>query len=328
MNSSLMGRKITVLCGGISSERDVSLRSGRAVCRALQALGVDACEWPIDKESFDLPHGTQLVFNCLHGTFGEDGSVQQILEARNVPYTGEGIPGSHLAFDKIASKRRFQKRGVPTAGFVALRKGEKLDLALPLVVKVPCQGSSVGVYSVQTLPQLRKALDQAFAQSEEILVEQFIPGRELTVGVLGTKALPVIEIRPEGGFYSYENKYTWTGTGGFTEHLCPARLNVHETRLIQETALAAHRSLDLSVYSRVDIILANDGIPYVLEVNTIPGMTETSLLPEAAAAMGMSMSKLCEEIVRLSIAKTSFQHSPAVQQPYYNGLFQRKEVWC
>jgi D-alanine-D-alanine ligase len=303
MNSFLFGKKIAVLCGGPSSEREVSLRSGSAVANALRSLGADAFEIDIQDGNFHLPTGTELAFNALHGTFGEDGTIQAILEKKGIPYTGEGEESSRLAFDKIESKRRFVECGVPTARYVTLQKGEVPDLPLPYVVKVPCQGSSVGVYLVKAMSDRRAALEQAFAQAETILVEAFVSGRELTVGVLGDAVLPIIEIRPRGGFYSYENKYTWTNRGGAAEHECPARLNRAEKERVESAALAAHRSLDLEIYSRVDVILNADREPQVLEVNTIPGMTETSLLPEAALAAGISMSQLCESIVRLSLER-------------------------
>jgi D-alanine-D-alanine ligase len=168
---------------------------------------------------------------------------------------------------------------------------------------VPCQGSSVGVYLVKAMNERDVALQKAFAQAETILVEALVHGRELTVGVLGETALPIIEIRPRGGFYSYENKYTWTNRGGAAEHQCPARLSPMEKERVESAALAAHRSLELEIYSRVDVILDENREPQVLEVNTIPGMTETSLLPEAAAAAGISMSRLCECIVQLSLER-------------------------
>jgi D-alanine-D-alanine ligase len=303
MNSFLFGKKIAVLCGGPSSEREVSLRSGSGVANALRLLGADAFEIDVRDGKFHLPAGTELAFNALHGTFGEDGTIQAILDERGIPYTGEGETGSRLAFDKIESKKRFIECGVPTAPYVTLRKGEIPNLAVPYVVKVPCQGSSVGVYLVKDLHERDAALEKAFAQADSILVEAFIKGRELTVGVLGENVLPIIEIRPRGGFYSYENKYTWTNRGGAAEHECPARLSRREKAVVESAALAAHRSLELEIYSRVDIILDANREPQVLEVNTIPGMTETSLLPEAAAAAGISMAQLCEFIVQLSLER-------------------------
>jgi D-alanine-D-alanine ligase len=303
MNSFLFEKKIAVLCGGPSSEREVSLRSGAAVAKALRVLGADAFEVDVHDGDFHLPAGTDLAFNALHGTFGEDGTIQAILERKGILYTGEGEKGSRLAFDKIESKKRFVERGVPTAPYITVEKGAIPDFPIPYVVKVPCQGSSVGVYLVKSIEERGPALEKAFAQADIILVEAFVCGRELTIGILGDKALPIIEIRPRGGFYSYENKYTWTNRGGSAEHECPARLTPAEQKIVESSALAAHRSLDLEVYSRADVILEKNGEPVVLEVNTIPGMTETSLLPEAAAATGISMARLCECIVQLSLER-------------------------
>jgi D-alanine-D-alanine ligase len=303
MNSFLCGKKIAVLCGGPSSEREVSLRSGSAVANALRSLGADAFKIDLRDGDVHLPAGTELAFNALHGTFGEDGTIQAILEEKGIPYTGEGEECSRVAFDKIESKKRFVEGGVPTAPYVTLQKGELPDLPLPYVVKVPCQGSSVGVYLVKAMNERDAALAKAFAQAETILVETFVSGRELTVGVLGETVLPIIGIRPRGGFYSYENKYTWTNRGGAAEHECPARLSRMEKETVETAALAAHRALELEIYSRVDVILDASGEAQVLEVNTIPGMTETSLLPEAAAAAGISMSQLCECIVELSLER-------------------------
>jgi D-alanine-D-alanine ligase len=304
MNSYLSGKSIAVLCGGPSSEREVSLRSGLAVIKALRTLGAEAV--PIDPRNghFDLPEGTDLVFNALHGTFGEDGNVQVILEGKGVPYTGEGVDGSRMAFDKIESKKRFVECGVPTAPYLTFRRGDLVDFELPFVVKVPCQGSSVGIYIVKERNEVEPALEKAFTQSEVILLENYVSGRELTVGILGNSVLPIIEIKPKGGFYSYENKYTWTNRGGAAEHECPARLNPADSKAVREVALAAHAALGLEVYSRVDVILSRNHGPQVLEVNTIPGMTETSLLPEAAAAAGIPMAELCLRIVSLSMERS------------------------
>jgi D-alanine-D-alanine ligase len=303
MNSFLFAKKIAVLCGGPGSEREVSLRSGSGVAKALRSLGADAFTLDVQNGDFHLPVGTEFVFNALHGTFGEDGTIQAILDQRGVVYTGEGVRGSRLAFDKIESKKRFIEYGVPTAPYVTIRKGEIPDLPIPYVVKVPCQGSSVGVYIVKSFAEREPALAKAFALADTLLVEAFVAGRELTVGVLGERALPIIEIRPKGGFYSYENKYTWSNRGGAAEHKCPARLSHAQRGLVESASLAAHRALGLEIYSRVDVILQESGEPTVLEVNTIPGMTETSLLPEAAAAAGLSMARLCEYTVQMSLER-------------------------
>jgi D-alanine-D-alanine ligase len=234
----------------------------------------------------------------IHGTFGEDGELQAILDNLGVPYTGEGEAGSRLAFDKIASKRKFDEASVPNARWEILGLGEKPTIPLPLVAKPPREGSSVGVHIVLKPEELDAALEDCFARDNEVLIEEFVNGRELTVGIVGGVALPVVEIVPKVDFYSYENKYT----KGNSDYFCPARLDEETTRSVQVAALAAHQSLGLEVYSRVDVLLDAANKPFVLEVNTIPGMTETSLLPKAAAVLGLDFASLCEEIAGLSLS--------------------------
>ena len=218
-------------------------------------------------------------------------------------YTGEGITGSELAIDKIASKKRFIAENVPTAAFEVLGPGEFPSLPLPFVVKAPCEGSSVGTYIVRTADQIESAVEQAREYSAELLVEQFIEGRELTVGILGEAALPVIEIKAKKDFYNFENKYPFLNPNAAgADHYCPAPIGEEPTRIVQQTAMDAHRALGLSVYSRVDLLLSSEGKPFVLEINTIPGMTSSSLLPEAAAAAGISYPELCARIIELSVA--------------------------
>ena len=295
----LKGKKIALLKGGPGKERDVSLRSATAVAKALQICGAEVNEIDVTGPEFDLPDGTELAFNMIHGTFGEDGQVQEILSQRGITYTGEGINGSRTAFDKIRTKECFDRAGVPTSTWHSIRPGESPRLQLPYVVKAPQQGSSVGVHIVRKTESLALALEDCFKYGDEVLVEAFFPGRELTVGILGNTALPVVEIVPKEGFYDYDNKYT----SGASEYFVPAPLSPELALRIQETALAAHHALDLEVYSRVDILLAADGSMSVLEINTIPGMTELSLLPKAAAEAGLDYPSLCEEIAGLSMAK-------------------------
>lgn len=296
---SIEGMRVAVLMGGPGSEREVSLRSGAAVCRALEEAGAVVSPLDVRDGSFDLPEGTELAFNVIHGTFGEDGVLQEILDARGIPYTGEGAEGSRTAFDKILSKRAFDAAGVPSASWACLQPGETPRWEPPYVVKSPCQGSSVGVHIVRSAEDVQSALDDCHRYGGEVLLEEFIEGRELTVGILGGVALPVVEIVPREGFYDYKNKYT----KGASDYFVPAPLSGAVTEAVQEAALAAHRALGLEVYSRVDVLLAADGRMAVLEANTIPGMTETSLLPKAAAATGISFSRLCTRIAALSLAR-------------------------
>ena len=293
----LRGKKVALLMGGPGKERPVSLNSGAAVARALRQLNAEVSEIDVAGRNFSIPEKTDLAFNMIHGTFGEDGELQAILDNLGVPYTGEGEVGSRLAFDKIASKRKFDEASVPNARWEILGRGEKPKIPLPLVAKPPREGSSVGVHIVLKPEELDAALEDCFARDSEVLIEEFVNGRELTVGIVGGVALPVVEIVPKVDFYSYENKYT----KGNSDYFCPARLDEATTRSVQAAALAAHRSLGLEVYSRVDVLLDAANKPFVLEVNTIPGMTETSLLPKAAAVLGLDFASLCEEIAGLSL---------------------------
>lgn len=299
MSVDLENLHLAVLMGGPGSEREVSLRSGAAVANALRQGGYRVTEVEVRDADFALPEDTGLCINMIHGTFGEDGQLQALLEARGIAYTGEGEAVSRTAFDKLASKELFEKAGVPTPRWEVLPPGRKPSLPLPIVVKAPREGSSVGVHLVREAGQLDAALADCAKLDREILVEELVEGRELTVGVVGDRAMAVVEIRPHEGFYDYAHKYT----KGASEYFCPAPLDEATTRCVQAIALAAHRALGLEVYSRVDILLRADGAPFVLEANTIPGMTETSLLPKAAAVAGLSFLGLCEEIARLSLQR-------------------------
>ena len=298
-------KKIAVLKGGPGSERDVSLATARGVAKALRSRGAEVFEVDVRDESFELPEGTELAFITIHGTFGEDGQIQQILERRGVPYTGDGVNESRLAFDKIESKQRFDAAGVTTPKWQIIQADQQPTFAIPFVIKPPRQGSTVGVYIIKSADQVAEALAEAGKYDRELLVEEFVPGRELTVGILGNKALPILEIIPKGGFYDFTNKYPFLNpqAGGGAEHVCPARIEPALTREIQDLAVAAHRALGLRVYSRVDVLLPANGRPTVLEVNNIPGMTEASLLPEAAAAAGIGYADLCLGIIELSQAR-------------------------
>ena len=304
--SKLSSKRIAVLMGGPGSERPVSLASAAGVAGALRGLGAEVIEVDVTGPGFALPEGIDLAFNVVHGTFGEDGQIQRELEARGVAYTGEGVAGSERAFDKIQSKAGFEAAGVPTARYEIVQAGQTPTMPLPYVIKAPREGSSVGVFIVKTPEEIAPAVAEAAQYAQELLVEEFVPGRELTIGILGELALPIIEIRPKQGFYDFNNKYPFlnpTGNGA-ADHYCPAPLDPETTALVQQTALAARRSLGLEVYCRVDILLRPDGLPVVLEINTIPGMTEASLLPEAAAAAGIPYAPLCERIAELSLARS------------------------
>ncbi|MBA3608239.1 MAG: D-alanine--D-alanine ligase [Chthoniobacterales bacterium] len=302
--SDLAHKKIVVLKGGPGSERAVSLATGAGVAKALRSLGAEVTEIDVEGSDFVLPDDTELAFLALHGTFGEDGQVQQILEDRGVSYTGENVEKSRLAFDKIESKKRFSRHGVATPTWEIIHAGEQPTLPLPYVIKAPRQGSTVGVYIVKEASTVATDLSEAAKYDDQLLIEQFIPGRELTIGVLGDLALPVLEIIPKSGFYDFNDKYPFLNPqgGGGAQHVCPAEIPGELTGKIQDLALLAARSLGLEVYSRVDIMLSEQNQPSVLEINTIPGMTETSLLPDAAAVAGISYPELCRRIIELSLA--------------------------
>jgi D-alanine-D-alanine ligase len=304
--SDSIPQKIAVLMGGPGSEREVSLATARGVSKALRSLGAEVLDVDVRDQSFHLPDDVDLAFLTIHGTFGEDGSLQKILEDRGIPYTGDGVEESRTAFDKIRSKEKFRARGVTTPLWEVIRPGQRPAIPLPIVVKPPREGSTVGVIIVKSERELALAIAEAAKYDRELLVEEFIAGRELTVGILGDQALPILEIIPKGGFYDFTNKYPFLNpqAGGGAEHVCPAKIDKKKTKEIQELALRAHRSLGLQVYSRVDVLLPEDGAATVLELNTIPGMTEASLLPEAAAAAGVSYVDLCRRIIELSRARS------------------------
>jgi D-alanine-D-alanine ligase len=298
-------KKIAVLMGGPSAEREVSLATGRGISKALRSLGADVVDVDVRNAKFELPSDVEFAFIALHGTFGEDGQIQQILEERGVAYTGEGIKGSRVAFDKIRSKEKFREHGVRTPEWETIGAHQRPSMQLPIVVKAPRQGSTVGVCIVKKRDELEPAIAEAAKYDDELLIEKFVPGRELTIGILGDQALPILEIIPKGGFYDFTNKYPFLNpqAGGAAEHICPAKIEPEKTKEIQELALRAFRALGLRVYSRVDVILSRTGEPFVLEINTIPGMTEASLLPEAAAAAGISYVDLCRRVIALSRAR-------------------------
>ena len=300
----LRGKRVAVLKGGPGSEREVSLATAAGVAKALRSLGAEVTEVDVRGPEFTLPDDSEIAFIAIHGTFGEDGQLQQILEDRGLAYTGEGVDGSKRAFDKLLSKQKFTQHGVNTPRWEVIRAGEVPTFALPYVVKAPRQGSTVGVHIVKEESEIAPALRDVARYDREFLVEEFIPGRELTVGVLGDLALPVLEIIPKSGFYDFNNKYPFLNpqAGGGAEHVCPAAIPGEITGRIQDLALLACNSLGLKVYSRVDILLAESNQPFVLEVNTIPGMTEASLLPEAAGVAGIGYAELCARIIELSLA--------------------------
>ena len=302
---SIAGKKIAVLMGGPGSEREVSLASGKGVHDALETVGAEVTDVDVTGDDFEVPEGTDLCFNAIHGTFGEDGGLQRLLNRRRIPYTGAGAASSELAFDKILSKKAFIENGVPTPLFeLVATVGDgpvKFQMPLPVVAKPPKEGSSVGVHIITEESQITPAIDDCAKYDVIALVEQFISGKELTVGVLGDRVFPIVHICPRSGFYDMKNKYPWMSEEGGTDYYCPADLSDDVTSAVQDAALAAHRALGIEIYSRVDVLLSEDNQPFVLEVNTIPGMTESSLLPMGARAAGIEYPQLCELIAEHSL---------------------------
>jgi D-alanine-D-alanine ligase len=300
--SDITSGKIAVLMGGLSAEREISLASGAAVHQALLARGYDSVTIDVGR---DLPQvlsreGAGAAFIALHGRYGEDGCVQGLLELMNIPYTGSGVLASALAMHKLYSKQTFASSGILTASFHHVRQGQRVSLkdlsfGLPLVVKPVQEGSSVGISIVKAESELDAALDLAFRYDDEILVEQFIKGQEVQVGILDDRPIGAIEIIPKNEFYDFEAKYT----NGMAEHIFPARLEKTLYEKALQVGLAAHSALGCRGYSRVDLLVTPQGECYVLEVNTLPGMTALSLLPEIAAkGAGLSFESLVERIIR------------------------------
>ncbi len=326
--------KVALLMGGRSSEREISLRTGRGIAQSLRNLGhevtaIDAANGRLlpagEEERAALPQAeastlpasvsssvtqapgiedAEVVFLALHGGAGEDGTVQALLDLAGKPYTGSGVLASALAMHKAMSKRVFEHAGIPTPRWVLLRAGDTsltVDAAAlggyPLIVKPNAEGSTVGLTVVTEPDQLPAAIDEAARWDRDVLIEQFIPGRELTVAVVGDQPLPIVEIRPKSGHYDYEAKYT----AGRSEYFCPADLPPSLTQRIQELGVRAARALGCTGVSRVDFRLDPRNEPWCLEVNTIPGMTPTSLVPMAAKACGMSYDDLVQRMLELAL---------------------------
>ena len=298
---------IVVMLGGPSAEREVSLRSGAGVVKALRSLGHTVFEIDPQTPDWILPPGTDVVCLApLHGTYGEDGTVQRQLEKLGVPFTGCDAESSRVTFDKVLTKKRCLAAGVPTAKFLVVNS-EKAPWPEgwppPLVVKPVRQGSSVGLQFVERIADWPNALAAALKFDSEVLVEEKINGRETTVGILDGTALPVVEVRPKAGILDYRNKYT----AGATEYFCPADFDAAATRRIQNAALGAFQAVGGRDYARVDVMVRADGQPVVLEINTQPGMTETSLLPKAAAVVGIGYAQLCQRMVDLALQRRKQQ---------------------
>jgi len=298
----LKDKKIGVLMGGLSPEREISLSSGNAVLEALKRKELNAVGIDVDNNiaSSLVKNKIDVAFIALHGVYGEDGAIQGLLEYAKIPYTGPGVLASALAYDKVKSKEIFKFNNIPSADYQVLYRGKKCEteptFSFPVVVKPSNQGSSIGVSIVREKKEWKAALKLAFNYAEEILVEKFIEGKLLAIGMNGKKPMTIIHIQPKNGFYNYEAKYT----AGKTEYICPAELSKKETQDCQAIAIKVFQVLRGNGMPRVDVILDTLGTPYVLEMNTIPGMTPTSLLPMAAKKSGINFDDLVIEILQLA----------------------------
>ncbi len=304
---SLEEKRIGVLMGGASSERDISLKSGMAVFEALKAVGLDAVSLEVKNETEDEVKSllsnshVDAVFIAMHGGFGEDGRLQHILEKIHMPFTGPKEKSSRLAMDKLVSRRLFEKSGLLVPAYVCLKKQDSLKiidrLHFPLVVKPTSQGSSIGISFIDAFEKVEEAVALAFQYDDTVLIEEFIEGREITVSVLDGEPLPIVEIIPKKKFFDFQAKYE----KGMTDYVVPADLSEAIARASQKDAVVAYRTLDCRHLSRVDMILKEDRLPYVLEVNTIPGFTATSLFPKAARAAGVSFQELCTKLLEFAV---------------------------
>ncbi len=300
--------KIAVVMGGSSAEREVSIKSGSGVMRALQSLGYDAQSLDYDTRFIEAIReiAPDAVFVALHGPGGEDGQVQALLEFLGMPYTGSNVEASALAMDKHLTKKLLAAEGLPTAawdlfdlsgGTLPLLPG---SLDLPLVIKPRFEGSAIGVAIVRTHEQWTNAMIAAAKNYGQIMAEEYLDGHEFTVAILGEEALPVIEIVPNTDeFYTYEAKYA---QGGST-HIVPAKIDEDLAARLQMIALSVHRLLGLRDYSRTDFIVTKEGRPQILEINTLPGLTPTSLMPDACAAVGISYEALVDRLVGYALAR-------------------------
>jgi len=311
-----MGTKIGVLLGGRSAEREVSLRTGEAIYNALLAIGYDAVKIDVDQNIVENLKNQQinLAYIALHGKYGEDGTIQGLLEMLDIPYTGSDVLASAIAINKIATKKILLYEGLPTPKFFTISRSEYSDnqlgslldkvmaLGLPVVIKAPTQGSTIGISFVHHQGEISSAIEQAFLYDHTILVEKMVDGVEVTASVIGNenpKVLPLIEIYSATGVYDYTAKYTV----GLSNHIIPPRLPDSVQLIIKDLAYKTYLAIGCRGLSRVDFMVDQAGQPYILEVNTIPGMTETSLFPDAAKAAGISFTTLVNKIVELAIQK-------------------------
>lgn len=307
--------RVALLAGGKSNEREISLASGKGAREALKAAGFPVTMIdPADKNDLKklIDENFDVAFLCMHGKFGEDGTIQGLLDVLSIPYTCSGVWSSALAMDKSKTKVFYERNNVPTPPSLTVFKDDAVDVAevvkklgSSVVVKPATEGSAIGVFIVNGEEEIAGALKKAFEIDSEVLIERYIKGREFTVAVLGNKdavAFPVIEIVPKSDFYDFESKYA----PGGSQHICPANIPDDLASRLKDAAVAAHVALSCSGTSRSDFLMEEDGTFWVLETNTIPGMTATSLLPDAASAAGMTFPELCTKLIEFALEEQTY----------------------
>lgn len=294
--SDLQRKKVAVLMGGLSSEREISLKSGQAVLEGLGRRGYQAVPIDVDRSLYEQlkKEGVEVAFIALHGRWGEDGVVQGLLEMMGIPYTGSGVLASALAMDKCLCKILMESLAVPTPPYKICSTQEDCSFSLPFVVKPAREGSSVGISIVRAQTEAGRAVETAFTYGHKVLIEKYVEGREITVGIVNGSALPIVEVRPRSGVYDFVSKYT----KGMTEYIVPAEIPSDVERAAKEEALEIWRRFDLAGCARIDMIVDHGSVPLVLDVNTSPGMTETSLVPKAWEHLGKTFDELVEEILQ------------------------------
>jgi D-alanine-D-alanine ligase len=302
--------KVALLCGGRSDEREISLKSGEGALNALNEAGFPVTVLdPAKKEDLVtlISSDFDVAFLCMHGKYGEDGTLQGLLEMINLPYTGSGVWSSALSMNKARTKLFYQNAGIPTPPQVWLRRGDAVDVDKIVekvgehcVVKAASGGSTIGIYIATKADEIKGYVDQAFEYDNDVIVEKFVAGEEFTIAVIGNDqpiALPIIKIVPKAGWYDFESKYA----PGGSEHLCPAPISEELTQTLKELAVASHKALECSGVSRTDFIVDKEGGCWALETNSLPGMTKTSLLPDAARVQGISFPELCTMLIKFAL---------------------------
>ena len=292
--------KISVLMGGISSEKEVSISSGKAISTALEEAGYDVSQILINDESLNPEIiKSEIVFIALHGSFGEDGKIQKILEDNNIIFTGSSSYSCNLSFNKFLSRDLLDKHNIKIPKGEKIKEGDCPSIDFPLIIKPPTEGSSVGCHLVKNKNEFLLKAKDSFLYSSEVLVEEYIPGKEITAGILSGQSLPLVEVVPKNGWYDYNAKYV----SGDTKYIVPAKIDESIYKEIQKIALNTFNAFNASGFGRVDIRLSPNNEVYVLELNAIPGFTKDSLLPKAAAAAGINFVELCDKIVKDRISQ-------------------------